>query len=207
MMRGSRHQSGAWTVFQVGRKLLPPGTLLRRYYMHRYIRSVTRVQRAIQEGPAALARHLSAPEWGHLDGNQDELSLDPDALRMMIVLEAIFEEARTKIAPLLPGRMDCIFTWSSLELAHRFRYQYVPEGIIYRCRVLEGSGVELDGGLLPPGINLADLSPDALSAEVNSTQARAEKYWKAEASPEFPELLILGQVEVVELIGNTFRIE
>lgn len=200
--RNKIHESGEWTVFQVGRKPLQPGMLLRRYYMHRYIRLVTQIQRVIDESPAALARHLSAPEWGRLNGNQGELSLDPDVLKMMIVLEAIFEGARTRIAPSLPSRMNCVFTWSTLELADRFRLQYAPGGTIHRCRVIKGSAVELDGGLLPPGINLADLSPGALSDEISSTRARAEKYWNAGASPDFPELLILGKVEVVELIND-----
>jgi len=202
MLRGKIHESGEWTVFQVGRQPLQPGILLRRYYMHQYIRSVTQIRRVIHEGPAALTRDLSAPEWGRLQVNQSELGPDPGVLKMMIVLEAIFEGARTRIAPSLPSRMDCVFTWSSLELARRFRSQYAPEGTIHRCRVLEGSAVELDGGLLPPGINLADLSPGALSHEVSSTRARAEKYWRVVASPDFPELLVAGRVEVIETVTD-----
>jgi len=202
MLRGKIHESGEWTVFQVGRQPLQPGILLRRYYMHQYIRSVTQIQRLIDEGPAALTRDLSAPEWGRLNVNQSELGLDPGILKMMIVLEAIFEGARTRIAPWLPSRMDCVFTWSSLELARRFRSQYAPEGTVHRCRVLEGSAVELDGGLLPPGINLADLSPGALSDEIGSTRARAERYWNAGTAPDFPELLIVGSVEVIETVTD-----
>lgn len=202
MLKAKIHESREWMVFQVGHQPLQPGILLRRYYMHQYIRSVTQIQRVIDEGPAALTRDLSAPEWGRLNVNQGELGLDSDVLKMMIVLEAIFEGARTRIAPSLPSRMDCVFTWSSLELARRFRSQYAPEGTIHRCRVLEGSAVELDGGLLPPGINLADLSPGALSNEISSTRARAERYWRAGASPDFPELLVTGRVEVIETVTD-----
>jgi len=42
----------------------------------------------------------------------------------------------------------------------------------------------------------------AVFDEVRATQARAEKYWNAETSPDFPELLIVGSVEVVELIHD-----
>ena len=121
---------------------------------------------------------------------------------MMIVLEAIFEQARSKVAPLLPSHISCVFTWPSLELAHRYRTQYVPEGTIHRCRVIEGLAVELDGGLLPPGINLVDLSPSALSDEVRATQARAEKYWNVQVQSDFPELLIVGKVEVMDLVND-----
>jgi hypothetical protein len=202
MLRDKIQESGEWTVFQVGRQPLQPGILLRRYYMHQYIRLVIQIQRVIDEGPAALSRDLSAPKWERLNADQGELGLDSDVLKMMIVLEAIFEGACTRIAPSLPSRINCVFTWSTLELARRFRSQYAPEGTIHRCRVLEGSAVELDGGLLPPGINVADLSPDALSDELSSTRARAERYWKAGSAPDFPELLIIGSVEVVSLVND-----
>ena len=196
------HEFDELTVFQVSRKPLQPGVQLRRYYMHQYIEFVTQIQLVIDEGPTALARHLSDPEWQRLDVDSDELGFEPESLKMMIVLEALFEQARLKIAPWLPSRMNCVFTWPSFESAHRFRIQYVPEGTIYRCRVIEGLAVELDGGLLPPGINLVDLSPGALSDEVRAAQARAEKYWNAQASPDFPELLIVGRVEVVDLVND-----
>jgi hypothetical protein len=175
--RGKMRECHELTVFQVGRKPLQPRVQLRRYYMHHYVRIVTQIQSVIDKSPAILAHHLSAPEWQHLNVETDELGLEPDGVKMMIVLEAIFEQARSKISPLLPSRTNCVFTWPSLELARRFRIQYVPQGTIHRCRVIEGLGVELDGGLLPPGINLLDLSPSALSDEVRATRARAEKYW------------------------------
>ena len=201
-LRGKMHECDESTVFQVGRKPLQPKVQLRRYYMQQYVRLVTQIQSVIDEGPAALARHLSAPEWERLNVDSDELGLEPEGVKMMIVLEAIFEQVRLKSAPSLPSRMNCVFTWPSLELARRFRIQYVPGGTIHRCRVIEGLAVELDGGLLPPGINLVDLSPSALSHEVRATRARAEKYWNAPASPDFPELLIVGSVEVVDPVND-----
>jgi hypothetical protein len=200
--RGKMHACNESTVFQVGRKPLQPGVQLRRYYMHQYLQFVTQIQSVIDEDPISLPRHLSDPEWQRPNVDGDELDLEPEGLKMMIVLEAIFEQARSKIAPSLPSRINCVFTWPSLELARRYRLQYVPEGTIHRCRVIAGLAVELDGGLLPPGINLVDLSPGALSDEVRATQARAEKYWNAQASPDFPELLIVGKVEVVDLVND-----
>lgn len=201
--RGKMHGCDESTVYQVGRQPLQPGVQLRQYYMQRYLRFVTQVQSVIDKGPAVLAHHLSANQWKHLNIiDTDEPGLEPESLKMMIVLEAIFEQARLKIAPSLPSRMKCVFTWPSLEVARRFRIQYVPGGTTHRCRVIAGSAVELDGGLLPPGINLANLSPSALSHEVHATRARAEKYWNAQASPDFPELLIVGNVEVVALAND-----
>lgn len=174
--RGKMHECDESTVFQVGRKPLQPRVQLRRYYMHQYVRFVTQIQSVLDEGPAVLARHLSAPEWQRLNFDTDQQGLDPENLKMMIVLEAIFEQTRLKIAPSLPSRMSCVFTWPSLELASRFRIEYLPGRTIHRCRVIKGLAVELDGGLLPPGINLADLSSSVLSDEVHAAQGRAEKY-------------------------------
>jgi hypothetical protein len=190
------------TVFQVGREPLQQGVQLRRYYMHQYVGFVTQIQSVIDESSAALARHLSAPEWQHLHLDTNEFDPEPEGIKKMIVLEAIFEQARSKVAPLLPSRINCVFTWPSLEIAHRYRIQYVPEGTIHRCRVIEGLAVELDGGLLPPGINLVDLSPSALSDEIRATRVRAEKYWNVQVSSDFPELLIVGKVGVVDLVND-----
>jgi hypothetical protein len=69
--------------------------------------------------------------------------------------------------------------------------------VIHRCRITEGEAVMLDGGQLPPGISLADLSPRVFSAELHTTQSRAIKYWLAREKPVLPELLVLGSVEVL----------
>lgn len=199
---GKMRVCDASTVFQVGRKPLRQRVQLRRYYMHQYLGFVTRIQSVIDESYAALARQLSAPAWQHLNVDTNEFHPEPEGIKMMIVLEAIFEQARLKVAPLLPSRINCVFTWPSLELAHRYRIQYVPEGTIHCCRVIEGLAVELDAGLLPPGINLVDLSPSALSDEVRATRARAEKYWNVQVQSDFPELLIVGKVEVVDLVND-----
>jgi hypothetical protein len=64
---------------------------------------------------------------------------------------------------------------------------------------VQGEAVALDGGLLPPGINLSDLSPEIFSAEFQATQRRAEEYWMAQESPNLAELLVVGYVEVVRI--------
>lgn len=198
--RGKIRKCDGLTVFHVGRRSLQPREQLRRYYMHQYTQPVIQIQSAIDDGITTLAYLLSTPEWQDLNEEDDFEGQKNDSLKMMIVLEAIFEQARAKLTPSLPSRLDCVFSWPSLELARRFRVQYLPEGTIHRCRIIEGVAVELDGGLLPPGINLTDLSYTVLSNELQATQARAEKYWKAQASPDLAELLIEGSVEIVDLV-------
>jgi len=168
--------------------------------MHQYAQLVTQVKSVIDDGVIAFVHFLSTPEWQDLTLKDQVVEQESDDLKMMIVLEAIFEQVRASLALSLPSRLDCVFAWRSLELARRFHIQYLPEGTIHSCRVIEGSAVELDGGLLPPGINLMDLSPKVLSNELLTTQARAEKYWNAQASPDFPELLVKGSVEIVDWV-------
>jgi len=198
--KGKMHRCDGMTVYHVGHMSLQPGEQLRRYYMHQHAQLVTQVKSMIDDGDVAFVHYLSTPEWQDLTIKGKVVVQKSDDLKMMIVLEAIFEQVRAKLALSLPSRLDCVFAWRSLELARRFRIQYLPEGTIHSCRVIEGSAVELDGGLLPPGINLTDLSPEVLSNELLTTQARAEKYWKAQASPDFPELLVKGSVEIVDWV-------
>ena len=144
---GKMRRCDGLTVFQVGSKPLQPGEQLRRYYMPQYAQLIAQIRLVIDNGVPALTRYLSVPEWQHLNIDNEMVGQNPNSLKVMIVLEAIFEGARVKLAPSLPSRLDCIFAWSDLEFARRFRTQYLPEETIHRCRVIESLAVELDGGL------------------------------------------------------------
>jgi hypothetical protein len=186
-------------AFRVDHRTIPSGTRLRRYYMHQYTQFIGQMQSLIEAGSTSLAQHLRASEWQQIDLSDKMVGLESDMMKMMVILEAIFEHTRQKFAPYLPSRLDCVFVWPTLEIAKKFREQYIPEGVIHRCCILQGEAVELNGSLLPPGINLSDLSPEVFSAEFQATQLRAEKYWVAQESPNLPELLVVGNVEVVRV--------
>jgi hypothetical protein len=183
-------------AFRVDHETIPPGSKVRRYYLHKYRRFIDQMQSFIEAGSTSLAQHLSTAEWQQLDLRDRQVNLESDVVKMMVVLEAIFENARKKFASNLPSRLDCVFVWSTLELAKKFRQQYFPEGVIHRCKIL-GEAVELDGGLLPPGINLSDLSLEIFSVEFEATRLRAKQYWTAQEAPNLAELLVVGDVEVV----------
>jgi hypothetical protein len=167
--------------------------------MHQYAQFIDQIQSFIEAGSASLAHHLRASEWQQIDLSDKTAGLESDVMKMMVVLEAIFEHTRKKFASYLPSRLDCVFVWPTLELAKKFREQYMPEGVIHRCCIMQGEAVELDGGLLPPGINLSDLSPEVFAAGLQATQLRAEKYWDAQEAPHLSELLVVGNVEVVRI--------
>lgn len=186
-------------AFRVDHRTMPSGTMLRRYYMHQYAPFIDQMQPFIETGSASLVQYLRASEWQQIDLSDKTVGLESDVMKMMVVLEAIFEHSRKKFAVNLPSRLDCVFVWPTLELAKEFREQYMPEGVIHSCRIKQGEAVELDGSLVPPGIDLSDLSPEFFSAEFQATQLRAEKYWTAQEAPKLSELLVIGNVEVVKI--------
>jgi len=184
-------------AYRVDGTAIAAGTPLSRYYMHRHERLIDRLQPSIAGGPKRLIEFLSASEWQDLQLTEHVIGLDSDVTKMMVVLEAIFEHTRIRLAPNLPSRLRCSFVWPTLDTAKTFRERYQPEGVIHLCRLERGMVVELDGGLLPPGISLADLSPEVFLAEFQATQSRARNYWLAEEPPILPELLVLGEAKVV----------
>lgn len=185
-------------AFRVDHRTIPVGTRLRRYFMCQYTQLIDQMQSFVEAGSPSLAARLTTSEWQHVDVGDKTIGLESDVMKMIVVLEAIFEHARQTFASHLPSRLDCVFVWPTLELAQKFRQQYIPEGVIHRC-ILHGEAVQLDGGLLPPGINLSDLSPEVFSAELQATQLRDEKYWRAQESPNLSELLVVGNVEVISV--------
>jgi len=185
-------------AFRVDHRAIPSGTRLLRYYMNQYAQLIDQMQSLIEAGSSSLAQYLTAFEWQRFDLSNKTVGLESEMIKMMVVLEAIFEHKRKKFASHFPSRLDCVFVWPTLELAEKFRQEYIPDSVIHRCKI-KGDAVELDGGLLPPGINLSDLSPEVFSSEFQATQLRAEKYWTAQESPILSELLVVGNVEVVRV--------
>jgi len=195
---GRLQRCEAITAFRVDHRVIPSGTMLFRYYMYQYAPLIDQMQSFIEAGSSSLAQYLTATEWQQLDLSNSSVGLESNIIKMMVVLEAIFDHTRKKFAFHLPSRLDCVFVWSTLESAKKFRQQYNPDGVIHRC-VIQGEAVELDGSLLPPGINLSNLSSDMLSVEFQKTQLRAEKYWKAQEPADLSELLVAGNAEVVRV--------
>ncbi|AAR34945.1 GrpB family protein [Geobacter sulfurreducens] len=184
-------------VYQVSSVPLAPGAWLRPYYLQRYGAMINAAIAALSTGEKALLAYCQKEAWLLLEMPQEIPSLKPEQLKMMIVLEALFEQVRHEEAPTLPSRLASIFTWPVPGVAQRFRDAYFPGGVIHRCVIRSGSALEFDGALLPPGINLDQAGPLAMAEEVRRVRQRAERYWRRAHEPEFPELLVQGTVEVV----------
>ncbi|THD65867.1 hypothetical protein E7Z59_14905 [Robertkochia marina] len=106
------------------------------------------------------------------------------------------------INPEFSSRLDSIFAWPTLEVAQRFKEDYIPNGVIHRCIVKTGTAIEMCGDLLPPGIDLSNPNERVFKLQLEQTTRRARTYWTQRNKAILPELLIEGTVLVVSVIDD-----
>ncbi|OOZ81626.1 hypothetical protein BHL35_08000 [Bacillus cereus] len=111
------------------------------------------------------------------------------------IRETIVEMVRLQEYPDYPSRLSCLYAAKSYEDALKWKAlfdSYNREVLqIVKLRVI-GSSFEGDGNLLP--------KEDAIPFSQKMEQAR--EYWKGNVNNELPELLINGEIEVVEIIDD-----
>lgn len=111
------------------------------------------------------------------------------------IRETIVEMVRLQEYPDYPSRLSCLYAAKSYEDALKWKAlfdSYNREVLqIVKLRVI-GSSFEGDGNLLP--------KEDAIPFLKKMEQAR--EYWKGNVNNELPELLINGEIEVVEIIDD-----
>ncbi|ALZ61958.1 hypothetical protein FORC13_2897 [Bacillus cereus] len=111
------------------------------------------------------------------------------------IRETIMEMVRLQEYPNYPSRLSCLYAAKSYEDALKWKAlfdSYNREVLqIVKLRVI-GSSFEGDGNLLP--------KEDAIPFSQKMEQAR--EYWKGNVNNELPELLINGEIEVVEIIDD-----
>ncbi|MFV5170257.1 DUF2441 domain-containing protein [Bacillus cereus] len=111
------------------------------------------------------------------------------------IRETIMEMVRLQEYPDYPSRLSCLYAAKSYEGALKWKAlfdSYNREVLqIVKLRVI-GSSFEGDGNLLP--------KEDAIPFSQKMEQAR--EYWKGNVNNELPELLINGEIEVVEIIDD-----
>ncbi|PGO65204.1 hypothetical protein CN980_24500 [Bacillus cereus] len=111
------------------------------------------------------------------------------------IRETIMEMVRLQEFPEYPSRLSCLYAAKSYEDALKWKAlfdSYNREVLqIVKLRVI-GSSFEGDGNLLP--------KEDGIPFSQKIEQAR--KYWKGNIRNELPELLINGEIEVVEIIDD-----
>ncbi|MFJ8238846.1 DUF2441 domain-containing protein [Bacillus tropicus] len=111
------------------------------------------------------------------------------------IRETIVEMIRLQEYPDYPSRLSCLYAAKTYEDALKWKAlfdSYNREVLqIVKLRVI-GSSFEGDGNLLP--------KEDAIPFSQKMEQAR--EYWKGNVNNELPELLINGEIEVVEIIDD-----
>ncbi|HDR8094049.1 TPA: DUF2441 domain-containing protein [Bacillus cereus] len=111
------------------------------------------------------------------------------------VRETIAEMVRLQEFPKYPSRLSCLYAAKSYEDALKWKAlfdSYNREVLqIVKLRVI-GSSFEGDGNLLP--------KEDGIPFSQKFEQAR--EYWKGNIRNELPELLINGEIEVVEIVDD-----
>ncbi|MED3038580.1 DUF2441 domain-containing protein [Bacillus tropicus] len=111
------------------------------------------------------------------------------------IRETIVEMVRLQEYPDYPSRLSCLYAAKSYEDTLKWKAlfdSYNREVLqIVKLRVI-GSSFEGDGNLLP--------KEDAIPFSQKMEQAR--EYWKGNVNNELPELLINGEIEVVEIIDD-----
>ena len=111
------------------------------------------------------------------------------------IRETIVEMVRLQEYPDYPSRLSCLYAAKSYEDALKWKAlfdSYNREVLqIVKLRVI-GNSFEGDRNLLP--------KEDAIPFSQKMEQAR--EYWKGNVNNELPELLINGEIEVVEIIDD-----
>ncbi len=111
------------------------------------------------------------------------------------IREVIVEMVRLQDYPEYPSRLSCLYAAKSYEDALKWKDLFDSYNRkvlqIVKLRVL-GNYFEGDGNLLPK----EDGAPFSRKIE------QAKEYWKGNVISELPEVLINGNIEVVEIIDN-----
>src|SRR5215203_108822 len=182
-------------LYHVTAHPIPVGRVLLPYAIGREYATVLRLaSSALREGSEALALLLAGDAWEHLRGEGEHLA-------EMILLEALFEQVRIAVMPQSPGRLGAVFAWESLGLAHWYRAEHLPGGVVLRCVLDAGTAEERDGAVVVEAFETADLT-DPRPRDLQRVAVLAERYWVARAPMAFPELLVRGRVRVEGVITD-----
>ncbi|MCI4252972.1 DUF2441 domain-containing protein [Bacillus sp. CCB-MMP212] len=147
-----------------------------------------------EDGIQILNNHYKNDEL-HINNENAKVVMNYMNQTIRAVRETIVEMVRLQEFPEYPSRLSCLYAAKSYEDALKWQAlfdSYNREVLqIVKLRVI-GSSFEGDGNLLP--------KEDGIPFSQKIEQAR--KYWKGNIRNELPELLINGEIEVVEIIDD-----
>jgi hypothetical protein len=111
------------------------------------------------------------------------------------IREVIVEMVRLQEFPEYPSRLSCLYAAKSYEDVLKWKelFDSYNRNILQIVKLrVNGNFFEGDGNLLP--------KEDGIPFSQKIEQAR--EYWQGNVKNEFPELLINGKIEVVEIIDD-----
>ncbi|WP_249902268.1 DUF2441 domain-containing protein [Paenibacillus sp. PK3_47] len=111
------------------------------------------------------------------------------------IRETIVEMVRLQEYPEYPSRLSCLYAAKSYEDASKWKEIFDS----YDRKVLQLVKLQVTGGLFEGDANLLP-KENAVSFSQKIEQARA--YWKGNSRHELSELLINGEIEVIEVIED-----
>ncbi|AGE78195.1 TPA: DUF2441 domain-containing protein [Bacillus thuringiensis] len=147
-----------------------------------------------EDGIQILNKHYKNNEL-HINNENTKVVMSYMDQTIRAVRETIVEMVRLQEFPEYPSRLSCLYASKSYEDALKWKTlfdSYNREVLqIVKLRVI-GNSFEGDGNLLP--------KEDGIPFSQKIEQAR--EYWKGNIRNDLPELLINGEIEVVEIIDD-----
>ncbi|PFL17108.1 hypothetical protein COJ07_24300 [Bacillus cereus] len=163
-------------------------TLYRFFFERKQLNSIG------EDGMKILNNHYKNDEL-HINNENAKVVMNYMDQTIRAVRETIVEMVRLQEYPEYPSRLSCLYAAKSYEDALKWKAlfdSYNREVLqIVKLRVI-GSSFEGDGTLLPK----EDGIPFSQKIE------QAKEYWKGNVQNDLPELLINGEIEVVEIIDD-----
>ena len=163
-------------------------TLYRFFFERKQLNSIG------EDGMKILNNHYKNDEL-HINNENAKVVMNYMDQTIRAVRETIVEMVRLQEYPEYPSRLSCLYAAKTYEDALKWKAlfdSYNREVLqIVKLRVI-GSSFEGDGTLLP--------KEDGISFSQKIEQAK--EYWKGNVQNALPELLINGEIEVVEIIDD-----
>lgn len=142
-----------------------------------------------------LYSHYTEEEGLNLNKENADVAIKYVGQTIRAIREVILEMVRLQEFPEYPSRLSCLYAAKSYEDALKWKVIFDS----YNRKVLQivklrvnGSSFEGDGNLLP--------KEDGIPFSQKIQQAR--EYWQGNPNNELPEILINGEIEVIEIIND-----
>lgn len=131
----------------------------------------------------------------HLSKEDAEVTFKYVEQTIRAIREVIVEMVRLQDFPNYPSRLSCLYATKSYEDALKWKELFD----LYNRHVLQIVKLRVNGNYFEGNANLLpkeDGAPFSLKIE------QAKEYWKSDMKSELTELLINGQIEVVEIMED-----